>query len=103
MFAHKLMGLCKYGKRCQNKLCSFQHETEGKYQCQECENISKTHDQLIDHVEKVHVIKESMHRDHLFPQKCPNCPGWIYTDDENEDHYDDFDEYGQCEYRKQNQ
>ena len=41
-----------------------------------------------------------MPRDHLFPEKCPNCPGWIYSDNENEDHYDDFDEYGQCNYRK---
>ena len=62
--------------------------------------IVTTHDLLIDHVETIHVIKESMHRDHIFPQKCPNCPGWIYSDDENKDHYDDFEEYGQCGYRK---
>ena len=104
MFAHKLMGICKFEKGCKNKLCSFQHKTENKterkFQCQECDKICTTHDMLIEHVETIHVIRERMHRDHIFPQKCPNCPGWVYCDDENEDHYDDFDEYGQCGYRK---
>ena len=70
------------------------------FQCQECEKDLKTHDALIDHVETIHVIKDGMNRDHLFPQKCPNCPKWIYCDDQNESHYDDFDEHGICEYRK---
>ena len=104
MFAHKLMGACKFSKSCRNKLCSFQHKTENKtedmFECQQCDKILKTHDQLIEHVENIHVGKESMPRDHLFPEKCPNCPGWIYSDTENEEHYDDFEEYGQCNFRK---
>ena len=104
MLANKLMGICKFDKGCKNKICSFQHKTENKpeskFQCQDCDKILTTHDLLIDHVETIHVEKERMLRDHLFPQKCPNCPGWIYCDDENEDHYDDFEEYGQCGYRK---
>ena len=59
-----------------------------------------THDNLINHVETLHVRNESKIRDHLFPQKCPNCPKWIYCDSENERHYDDFEEYGVCEYKK---
>ena len=104
MFAHKLMGECKFKKKCNNKLCSYQHETgsESSLQCQQCEENMESHDALIDHVETLHVIKENMNRDHLFPQKCPNCPKWIYCDDQNESHYDDFDEFGQCEYRKSN-
>ena len=44
--------------------------------------------------------RKKIQRDHLFPQKCPNCPKWIYADCEMESHYDDFDEYGQCEAQK---
>ena len=38
--------------------------------------------------------------------KCSLCsrllqqPSWMYCDEENEDHYDDFDEFGRCEARK---
>ena len=45
-------------------------------------------------------MNESRDRDHLFPQKCPNCPKWLYFNSENERLYDDFDEYGECEYKK---
>ena len=55
---------------------------------------------MITHVENDHVGKEKMKRDYLFPQKCPHCPKWIYCDNENERHYDDFEEFGQCEVRK---
>ena len=104
MFAHKVSGLCKYKMHCRNKLCSFQHqsvsESQTEFPCQECEETLSDHDSLIEHVEIVHVTNGKMHRDHLFPQKCPNCPKWIYCDEENESHYDDFEEYGRCEYRK---
>ena len=60
-----------------------------------------SHGNLINHVEKIHVHNEGQNRDHLFPQKCPNCPKWIYHDDENEEHYDDFEEFGRCEARKE--
>ena len=104
MFAHKVSGMCKYKKHCKNKLCSFQHisvsESQTKYTCQECEKILSDHDSLIKHVENIHVTNGKMQRDHLFPQKCPNCPKWIYCDEENESHYDDFEEYGRWEYRK---
>ena len=75
-------------------------KSERMFQCQECEKNLKSHDALIDHFETVDVIKNTMNRDHLFTQKCPNCPKWIYCDDQNESHYDDLDEYGICEYRK---
>ena len=55
---------------------------------------------MITHVENDHVGKEKIKRDYLFPQKCPHCPKWIYCDNENERHYDDFEEFGQCEVRK---
>ena len=41
-----------------------------------------SHSNLINHIEKIHVHNEGKNRDHLFPQKCPNCPKWIYHDDE---------------------
>ena len=73
-----------------------------QFDCQECGEVSKSHDMLIKHVENIHVEKESKRRDYLFPQKCPNCPKWIYCDNENESHYDDYEEFGQCEVRRKN-
>ena len=70
------------------------------YECQNCDKVLKSHEKLISHVESIHVQQEQIQRDHLFPQKCPNCPKWIYADCEMESHYDDFDEYGQCEAQK---
>jgi hypothetical protein len=64
--------------------------------------VLDTHSLLIDHVQKIHVENEKIQRDHLFSLKCPNCPKWIYTDDDNKSHYDDFKEFGQCETRKNN-
>ena len=52
------------------------------------------------HVESIHLETENMRRDYLFSQKFPNCPKWIYCDEENEMHYDDFEEFGQCEVRQ---
>ena len=34
---------------------------------------------------------------YLFPKNCPN---WIYFDEQNEEHYDDFEEFGQFEAGK---
>ena len=72
------------------------------FECQQCELVLDTHNLLIDHVQKLHVEKVKIQRDHLLPLKCPNCPKWIYTDNDNESHYDDFEEFGQCEIRKKN-
>ena len=103
MFAHIKADTCKFGKSCSNNLCSYQHsskEEETVFKCQQCEQVYKSHKDLINHVESIHVEREKIQRDHLFPLKCPNCPKWIYTDDDNESHYDDFEEFGQCETRK---
>ena len=102
MFAHMVSGMCKFGKFCNNRLCSFQHkhehDIEKNFQCKECDKTLTTHNNLINHVETIHVRNESKIRDHLFPQKCPNCPKLIYCDSENERHY--FEEYGACKYKK---
>jgi hypothetical protein len=63
----------------------------------------QSHNHLITHLESFHVEREQIQRDHLFPLKCPNCPKWIYTDDDNESHYDDFEEFGQCDIRERTQ
>ena len=104
MFAHVASDICKFGESCSNNLCSYQHsakkEKSDQFSCQQCEIILTSHNLLIEHVENIHVQKEKIQRDHLFPLKCPNCPKWIYTDDDNESYYDDFKEFGQCEIRK---
>ena len=106
MFAHIESDVCKFKSLCSNKLCSYKHSIPEKelnsFECQQCELVLDTHNMLINHVQKLHVEKEKIQRDHLFPLKCPNCPKWIYTDDDNESHYDDFEEFGQCETRKKN-
>ena len=106
MFAHIKADTCKFGKSCLNNLCSYQHSSREEvtiFECQQCEEVFQSHNHLITHVESIHVEREKIQRDHLFPLKCPNCPKWIYTDDDNESHYDDFEEFGQCEMRKRTQ
>ena len=62
MFAHKVSGMCTFGKLCKTKLCSFQHkhehEIETNFQCQECDKILTTHDNLIIHVDTIHIRGE---------------------------------------------
>ena len=58
----------------------------------------KSHEHLIS--ENLHVKQEKIQNDHMFPQKYPNCPKWIYADVEMESHYDDFEEFGKCEAKK---
>jgi uncharacterized C2H2 Zn-finger protein len=78
-------------------------DDDGEYftplECQECHELFESHDTLIEHVEKLHIEEEDIPRDYLFPTKCPNCPKWIYLESEMEMHYDNFDEYGSCEYK----
>ena len=99
--------MCRFAETCTNNLCSFRHKKNSvnisteNFKCQECETNLKSHITLINHVENVHVENEGKRRDYLFPQKCPNCPKWIYCDEENEEHYDDFEEFGRCEARKE--
>ena len=122
MFAHETSDMCRFGQVCANKLCSYKHEMterrkethlketeitetcikETMYECQNCDKVLKSHEHLISHVENLHVQQEKIQRDHLFPQKCPNCPKWIYADSEMESHYDDFEEFGECEAQKRN-
>ena len=71
------------------------------FTCQDCDESLKSHSLLVNHVENIHVKNEGKRREYLFPQKCPNCPKWIYYDEENEEHYDDFEEFGRCEARKE--
>ena len=66
------------------------------YECQNCDKVLKSHVKLL------HVKKENIQRDHLFPQKCANCPKWIYADSEMESHYNDFEECGKCKAQKRN-
>lgn len=112
MFDHEMSEICKFGEFCANKLCSYKHKNiqrgnekpikESNYECQSCHKILTTHELLVSHVETIHVEQEQIQRDYLFPQKCPNCPKWIYADSENESHYDDFEEFGQCEAQQRN-
>lgn len=64
-----------------NNLCSYQHPTkENKsdhFIFQQCDIILKTNNLFLEHAESIHVEEEKIHRDHLFPLKCPNCPMWI--------------------------
>ena len=71
-------------------------------ECQNCDKVLKSHEELISHVKLLHVKKENIQPDHLFPQKCANCPKWIYADSEMESHYNDFEECGKCEAHKRN-
>ena len=107
MFSHEVADMCRFAEKCTTNLCSFKHKknpaniSTENFNCQECDESLTSHTTLLNHVENVHVENEGKRRDYLFPQKCPNCPKWIYCDEENEEHYDDFEEFGRCEARKE--
>ena len=62
MFSHQLSGLCKFDKLCENKLCSFQHESEceDRFSCQESEFKFRNEKSLTKHVETEHDNKRMM-------------------------------------------
>ena len=59
------------------------------FRCQKCTIILENHDKLIEHVETLHVKEQGILRDHLLPEKCENCPEWIYRSGDMENHYDE--------------
>ena len=52
MFDHSLSDLCKYGKNCNKKLCSFQHKEI--FECKECKFIGNTETELGKHIDEIH-------------------------------------------------
>ena len=88
IFAHEPSKMCKYDAKCTNHLCSFQYqksldkdtleENTKTHKCQEYDEILYYHNNLINHVENIHVQNEGKNRDHLFPQNAQIVPnGYI--------------------------
>ena len=64
MFLHKQSKGCKYGKKCNIKLCQLQHNTEGEKvlgkagnderECEICEYIARNREDLKKHKKNDH-------------------------------------------------
>ena len=86
MFAHHLAGLCKFGKNCKNKLCSYQHKKESDDEPQP--DVAYEHDKSNCNENDEHEEDEFENDDldeESFP--CDSCEKIFYDIEDLIEHY----------------
>jgi hypothetical protein len=81
MFEHVLSGMCRFGKSCLNKLCSFQHEQLGN----DIEDIIEK--DLLENLENTDTIQKT---DKLL--KCDDCDYITRNEKDLDEHIDELHE-----------